>query len=274
MGGGETARDGAPAAFQQPALSVRGFARNYGETVAVADLSFEVGAGEILGLVGPNGAGKTTTLRSIAGVLPMQAGTVEVAGHDIARAEVAAKQALAWVPDEPRPFDVLTVEEHLEFTAALYGLGEWRGRADELIERFELTEKRGVVGAELSRGMRQKLACCCAWLSRPQVLLMDEPLSGLDPRGIRAAKRAIAELAASGTAVVLSSHLLDLIEELAGRLLILDRGRGLFLGSLREARERVTDGAHASLEEVFLSITGEGSAPSASTDGGLDGAGE
>jgi ABC-2 type transport system ATP-binding protein len=269
------ARDGAPSALQRPALRVRGFTRSYGQTLAVDDLSFEVGAGEILGLVGPNGAGKTTTLRSIVGVLPMQQGTVEVAGHDIAGDQVAAKSALAWIPDDPRPFEILTVDEHLEFTAALFRLGDdWRARADELIEVFELSEKRGALGSELSRGMRQKLAFCCAWLSEPEVLLMDEPLSGLDPRGIRSAKRAIADCAASGTAVVLSSHLLELIEELADRILILDRGRGLFIGSLAEARASVTGGEDASLEEVFLSITGEqredgaSAAPGAAADAG------
>ncbi|MAF65908.1 MAG: ABC transporter ATP-binding protein [Planctomycetes bacterium] len=273
MSGGDAAREVASPASVRAALSVRDFARSYGETVAVAGLSFGVGAGEILGLVGPNGAGKTTTLRSIAGVLPMQRGTIEVAGCDIARDEVAAKAALAWIPDEPRPFEILTVDEHLEFTAALFGLVDWRERAGALIERFELTEKRRVVGAELSRGMRQKLAFCCAWLCEPRVLLMDEPLSGLDPRGIRAAKRAIAELAASGTAVVLSSHLLELIEELADRILILDRGRGLFLGSLSEARTSLTGGAHASLEEVFMTITGERGADAGVPDEGTDGEG-
>lgn len=269
------ASHGAPSTLQRPALRVRGFTRSYGQTLAVDDLSFEVGAGEILGLVGPNGAGKTTTLRSIVGVLPMQQGTVEVAGHDIAGDQVAAKSALAWIPDDPRPFEILTVDEHLEFTAGLFRLGDdWRSRADELIEVFELSEKRGALGSELSRGMRQKLAFCCAWLSEPEVLLMDEPLSGLDPRGIRSAKRAIADCAASGTAVVLSSHLLELIEELADRILILDRGRGLFIGSLEEARASVMGGEDASLEEVFLSITGErredgaSAAPGAAADAG------
>ncbi|MED6334902.1 MAG: ABC transporter ATP-binding protein [Planctomycetota bacterium] len=275
MSAEDEACHGAPSALQRPALRVRGFTRSYGQTLAVDDLSFEVGAGEVLGLVGPNGAGKTTTLRSIVGVLPMQQGTVEVAGHDIAGDQVAAKSALAWIPEDPRPFEILTVDEHLEFTASLFGLGDdWRARADELIEVFELSEKRGALGSELSRGMRQKLAFCCAWLSEPEVLLMDEPLSGLDPRGIRSAKSAIADCAASGTAVVLSSHLLELIEELADRILILDRGRGLFVGSLAEARASVRGGEDASLEEVFLSITGErredgaSAAPGAPADAG------
>lgn len=250
-----------PSATPSPAaLRVAGLTRRYGDTLAVADLSFEVRPGEILGLVGPNGAGKTTTLRSIVGVLPLQHGSVEIAGHDLASDEVAAKRALAWVPDDPQPFDTLTVEEHLEVTARLYEVRDWEPRAEELLERFELVEKREALGGELSRGMRQKLAFCCAWLSRPRLVLMDEPLSGLDPRGIRSAREAIAEVASSGAAVVLSSHLLELIEALADRLLIVARGRCEFHGTLEEARALHASDGSSGLEELFMTIT-EGRAP-------------
>lgn len=247
----------------EPALRVEGLTRRYEKFLAVDGLSFAVAPGEILGLVGPNGAGKTTTLRSIAGILPLQAGQVRVAGRDLAREEVAAKQALAWSPDDPQPFDTLTVEEHLEFTARLYGVREWKERGRSLLERFELTEKRKSLGGELSRGMRQKLSLCCAWLVRPRVLLMDEPLSGLDPRGIRSAKNALREIAAEGTAVILSSHLLELIEELAHRILILDRGRRVFLGTLDEARRAANAAEGTRLEDVFIAVTGGGEAAQA-----------
>jgi ABC-2 type transport system ATP-binding protein len=237
------------------ALVVEGLSKNYEGALAVRDLSFEVAAGEILGLVGPNGAGKTTTLRSIAGVLPLQTGRVLIAGEDLARAEVKAKQNLAWIPDDPQPFDSLTVYEHLRFTAALYGVRDWKAHAEQLLERFELVQKRDALGGELSRGMRQKLALCCAWVHKPSVVLMDEPLSGLDPRGIRSAKLAIQELAREGTAVILSSHLLELIEELAHRILILDHGRKVFAGTLAEARTSLRVSEGSSLEEVFLAIT-------------------
>jgi len=240
------------------ALRVRSLAKRYEETVAVEELSFEVRRGEILGLVGPNGAGKTTTLRSIAGVLPLQQGTVEVGGYDLARQEVEAKRRLAWVPDDPQPFDTLTVREHVQFTAQLYGIRGWEEEGDRLLERFELADKRDALGGELSRGMRQKLAFCCAWMSHPEVILMDEPLSGLDPRGIRAAKDAIAQIAAEGTAVILSSHLLELIEELADSLLIIHRGRRVFGGSLDEARALHAEGGDATLERIFMTVTGEG----------------
>tara|TARA_R110002126_G_scaffold27665_12_gene92842 strand:- start:1656 stop:2435 length:780 start_codon:yes stop_codon:yes gene_type:complete len=238
----------------QPALQVRGLFHRYGDHVAVDGLSLDVAPGEVLGLVGPNGAGKTTTLRAIAGVLPIQDGSVHIQGVDLERDEAGAKQLMAWVPDEPKPFDTLTVMEHLEFTAALYGVHDWEPQAEALLARLELTEKRDVLGGELSRGMRQKLAIASAWLSQPSLVLLDEPLSGLDPRGIRNARAAIAELSASGVAVILSSHLLELIEALADRILILDHGRVAFVGTLAEARESRGAG---SLEEIFLAVTGD-----------------
>ena len=236
-------------------LAVEGLGRTYDGTRALSGLSFDVRAGEIVGLVGPNGAGKTTALRSIAGILPIQVGRVAICGHDIVRAEVAAKRELAWVPDDPQPFDALTVEEHLEFTAALYGVSDWRARAQELLAQFELLEKRTALGGELSRGMRQKLACAQAWLPRPRLMLLDEPLSGLDPRGIRSAREAIQALARAGTAVLLSSHQLELIELLAERILILARGRRVFLGTLEEARATLAHAGERSLEEIFLAVT-------------------
>lgn len=245
----------AASAARPPALWVESFSKDYEGARAVTDLSFSVSPGEILGLVGPNGAGKTTTLRSIAGVLPVQHGRVLVCGVDLKESEVRAKRQLAWIPDDPQPFDSLTVVEHLRFTAALYGVTDWQARGDELLARFELAEKRDALGGELSRGMRQKLAFCCAWLHRPGVVLMDEPLSGLDPRGIRSAKEAIRELAREGTAVILSSHLLELIEELAHRLLILDHGRKVFAGTLAEARASLRASEGSSLEEIFLAVT-------------------
>ncbi len=241
-----------------PALVVQKLSKHYEGTAALTDLSFEAHGGEILGLVGPNGAGKTTTLRTVAGVLQIQAGGVTICEYDLVHEEVQAKRRLTWVPDTPEPFDTLTVEEHLEFTAELYGISGWRERAADLLQRFELEEKRRALGGELSRGMRQKLAFACAWLPRPRLMLLDEPLSGLDPRGIRSAREAIRELASEGTAVVLSSHLLELIEALAHRLLILDRGRRVFVGTLEEARTSLAGVAGSSLEEIFFAATGEG----------------
>lgn len=250
----ETNHDPAP----QPVLRVANFSKHYEGALAVDRLSFDISSGEILGLVGPNGAGKTTTLRSVAGILPVKEGNIEIAGFDISHDEVRAKQQLAWVPDDPQPFDALTVFEHLEFTAAVHKVKNWKERAEELLTFFELQEKRDALGGELSRGMRQKLSFCCAWLTKPKLVLLDEPLTGLDPRGIRHAKQSIVDLANGGTAVILSSHLLDLVAELAHRILILHRGKRLFLGTIAEARATAAAGENATLEEIFLAIT-EGS---------------
>jgi ABC-2 type transport system ATP-binding protein len=257
----------APAPERRPALVVDDLSKEYESQRAVDHLSFRVAAGEILGLVGPNGAGKTTTLRSIVGVLPIQSGRVFVCGHDLAGDEVAAKTRLAWIPDDPQPFDTLTVLEHLRFSAALYGIRDWKGRAELLLERFELTEKRDALGGELSRGMRQKLAFCMAWIHDPGLVLMDEPLSGLDPRAIRSAKDEIRRMARTGAAVVLSSHQLELIQELADRILILDRGTKRFEGTLAEARLALALGEDKSLEDIFLTATDPGPATDRSTAG-------
>jgi ABC-2 type transport system ATP-binding protein len=245
----------------QPALEVIGFSKDYEGAAAVQELSFSVAPGEILGLVGANGAGKTTTLRSICGILPIQRGAVRIAGVDLVQSEREAKQNLAWIPDDPQPFETLTVHEHLRFHAALYGVRDWQSHGDRLLERFELAHKRNALGGELSRGMRQKLALACAWLHQPRVVLMDEPLSGLDPRGIRSAKQAIQELAAAGSAVVLSTHLLGLIEELAHRILILDNGRKIFEGTLDQARNSLSVAPGSSLEEIFFAVTQPPAAP-------------
>jgi ABC-2 type transport system ATP-binding protein len=237
-------------------ISVTGFSKNYGETLAVQDLSFDVAAGSILGMLGPNGAGKTTTLRAMAGILQPTTGRISIGGCDMARDPVAAKQQLALVPDDPHLFDSLTVWEHLEFVAAAYRVHDFSADAAALLEQFELAENRHTAARELSRGMRQKAAICCAYLHRPSAILFDEPMTGLDPRGIRTLKDSIRQKAAAGAAVIISSHLLSLIEDLCTDLLILHRGRRLFGGTLEEARARYPDlDGENSLEAIFFKAT-------------------
>ena len=242
------------------------FHKVYGQTVAVERLSFEVLPGQVLGLLGPNGAGKTTTMRAIAGIIPPTRGRLIVAGHDVETEPVAAKRQLAYVPDDPRLFEALTVREHLEFIAAAYRVGAWEGRAEQLLEQFELTDRRNTPAGELSRGMRQKVAICCAYLYEPKAVLLDEPLTGLDPRGIRTMKASVIERASAGAAVVVSSHLLALVEDLCTHLLILHRGHRLFFGPVGEARLAFAEmsGADGSLEDVFFRLT-EGAANTPAT---------
>lgn len=249
-------------------IRVTGFQKIYGKTVAVAGIDFEVGSNEVLGLVGPNGAGKTTTLRALAGIIRPTQGTLQVAGHDVVGDPIRAKQVLAYVPDDPRLFDALTVWEHLEFTASAYRLDSFQPEAAELLRRFQLEEKRDAPAAELSRGMRQKVAVACAYLQRPQAILFDEPLTGLDPLGIRVLKQSIRDRARQGAAVIVSSHLLALVEDLCTKLLVLDRGKTRFFGSVEEARQQLADThENASLEDVFFQITG-GDADDRTPDGG------
>ena len=206
-------------------IEVADFHKTYRDTVAVSGLSFRVGPGDILGLVGPNGAGKTTTLRAVAGIIPPTQGRLIVAGHDVTTDPVAAKRKMAYVPDDPKLFESLTVWEHLEFVAAAYRLGHFEAKAEDLLRQFELVEKRNAPAQELSRGMRQKVAIVCAYLHDPEAILFDEPLTGLDPAGIRTAKETIVKRAGAGAAVVISSHLLALVEDVCTHLLILNRGK-------------------------------------------------
>ena len=185
-----------------PVIEVEGLQKLYGDFPAVQGLSFQVGPGEVLGLVGPNGAGKTTTIRSIAGIIIPSAGTIRIAGHDLAQDPVRAKAALAFIPDEPHLFEYLTVEEHLRFVGRLYGVTDVNQRIPGLLEEMDLTEKRGSLPGELSRGMKQKLAIACGLLHEPQALLLDEPLTGLDPVGIRRMKATIMRRAAAGAAIM------------------------------------------------------------------------
>lgn len=237
-------------------IVVEDYHKNYGPTVAVAGISFHVLPGEILGLLGPNGAGKTTTLRALAGILTPTRGRLLLDGHDILRDPVAAKSTLAYVPDDPQLFDRLTVWEHFRFVASAYRLHDWIDRAIALLTRLELTEKRDAPASDLSRGMRQKLALGCGWLHQPKAVLLDEPFTGPDPRGIRTMKELIREHAASGAAIIVSSHLLTLFEDLITTVLIMHRGRVLRHAPLIQLRnELAAEGRHESLEQMFFRLT-------------------
>ena len=241
-------------------IEVDALERRYGGLVAVESLSFRVAPGEILGLVGPNGAGKTTTLRTLAGIDPPSGGRVAIGGHDVVGAPLAARRACGYVADEPRLFEALSVAEHLDVTASLYGLGDRRAAADALLESFELAGRRDAPVDTLSLSMRQKVAICCAYLVEPTALLFDEPLTGLDPHGIRTITRSIRERAEAGAAVVVSSHLLALVETLCTHVLVLDGGRCRLHAPMADIAGRVDGGpgggsGGGALESAFLEIT-------------------
>ena len=237
-------------------IQVEGFSKIYGETLAVDDLSFEVEAGAILGLVGPNGAGKTTTLRAIGGIFPPTSGTVRIDGHNVVEDPILAKRKLAIIPDTANLFESLTVWEHLEFTAQVHGLQAWQNKAGDLLEELDMTENREKLAGALSHGMKQKVAVSCAFLHEPLVLLLDEPLTGLDPRGIRTLYESLRQRAANGAAIILSSHLLSQIEPLCSRFLILQKGRRVLEGSKEDIRADLPSlREDASLEDIFFEVT-------------------
>ena len=354
-------------------IEIDGLSKRFGTLQAVDGVSLRVGRGEILGLVGPNGAGKTTTLRCVSGIIPPSAGAVRIGGFDLDAQPVEAKRRLAFVPDEPRLFDYLTARDHLRITARLYGVADGAERAERLLDELELGQRKdafpselsrgmkqklmvamallhrpeallldepltgldppamrrmkdrirfdlhaqpveakrrlafvpdeprlfdyltardhlritarlyGVAGgaeraerlldelelgqrkdafpSELSRGMKQKLMVAMALLHRPEALLLDEPLTGLDPPAMRRMKDRIRETAASGVAVILSSHMLHLVEELCPRVAILVGGRKVLDGTLDEIRGARPAGGRGDLEAIFLKTIGEDGAP-------------
>jgi len=208
--------------------------------------------------VGPNGAGKTTTLRCLAGIIPPTRGKIRLCGHDLGHEPIAAKQQLAFFTDEPRLFEYLTVQQHLAFTARIYQVKQYEPAAEQLLEELELAGKRNAVPGELSRGMKQKLAIACGLLHAPRVIYFDEPLTGLDPSGIRRMKDSILKRAREGAAIIISSHLLHLVEEICSHILILKDGRKIIHGTLAEITQKfAAQAGDASLEAVFFRATGD-----------------
>jgi len=239
-----------------PLISIADLSKVYDTFLAVDRLTFEVHAGQVLGLVGPNGAGKTTTLRCITGLIPPTNGKVSLAGFSLATQAIQAKQRLAFFPDEPRLFEHLTVWQHLNFIARLYQVPDFEPRATALLSDLALSDQRESLPRQLSRGMKQKLVLACGLLHRPTCVVFDEPLTGLDPGGIRSMKVVIRQLAAEGAAIVLSSHLLSLLEEVCSHVLILKGGRKIAYGTLDEVRTQFSAAEGASLEDVFFQATG------------------
>lgn len=251
-------RDGSSVGYNEPEMIiVEDLTKVYGSLKAVDRLSFRVEPGEVVGLIGPNGAGKTSTLRCMAGIQAPTTGRILIDGRDIVADAVEAKRRLAFMPDEPQLFDYLTVREHLGLVARLYRVASDERRVAALLEELELGGKERALPGELSRGMKQKLMIACGLLHDPAVLLFDEPLTGLDPIGIRRMKQTIVARARGGASVVVSSHLLHLVEEICARILILDRGQKVADGSLEELAARedlVAEGSD--LEQIFLRATG------------------
>ena len=236
-------------------LEVQGLIKQYKRFVAVDQLNMLVQPGEIVGLLGPNGAGKTTALRCVAGILRPNAGRVLINGHDVVLDQANAKAKLAFVPEVPSLYELLTVEEHLRFIAMCFNrLDLFDQIGMQLLERYSLLEKRRELVATLSKGMRQKLSVACALVHEANVFLFDEPLIGVDPQGAHELKQEIQSQRDRGASILISTHLLDTAERLCDRVVILSRGRKIAEGTLGQLQQ-ASDMQGKSLEEVFLKLT-------------------
>ncbi len=238
-------------------LEVAHLVKEYKSLRAVDGLSFTIQPGEIVGLLGPNGAGKTTALRCIAGILRPTHGEIRINGFDLIKDQGRAKAGLAFVPELPSLYELLTVDEHLRFVAMCFNqLALYEERGDLLLKRYHLLEKKNALVATLSKGMKQKLAIACAFVHEANVLLFDEPIIGIDPAGVAEVKAELHRARDAGCAILVSTHLLDTAERLCDRVLIVSRGRLLAQGTLKELQDQ-SGMAGESLEEVFLKLTTE-----------------
>jgi len=247
------------------AIELRDVTKRFGQKVAVDGLSLQVGRGEIFAFLGPNGAGKTTTIKLVAGLLRPDSGLVRVSGHDTSRDGRLAKAELAYVPDQPFLYDKLTGREFLGFVAEMYRVppGVAKERTDELVRQFDMGDFLDQLTEGYSHGMKQRTVLAAALLHEPQVLLIDEPMVGLDPKTVRLVKNMFVELARSGRSVFMSTHTLEVAEAVADRIGIIHHGRLIAAGTLSELRRRGVE--QASLEEIFLTLTAGHDDPQAET---------
>jgi ABC-2 type transport system ATP-binding protein len=234
--------------------------KSYGTKIAVRDLTLRIAAGELFAFLGPNGAGKTTTIKLLCGLLFPTTGTVRVGGFDIQREGDQARQLISYVPDQPYLYEKLTGREFMQFIADMYGMppDHGRRRMDEVIALFHMDEFVDDLTERYSHGMRQRTVFAAALLHEPRVLIVDEPTVGLDPKSVRLLKTLLRKEADKGTTVFLSSHSLDVVEQLADRIGIVEHGRLISCGTLETLRKQASlDG---SLEDVFLKLTEEAEA--------------
>lgn len=228
-------------------LKVENLTKKYGKNLVVKDVSFEVNDGEIAVLLGPNGAGKSTTIKSILGLLKTK-GEIKVNGYE--NKSIEAKRDLGFIPEMPVLYDWLTIEEHVEFVSKAYGIKDYKEKMEEYFERFDLKDKRKKLGRELSKGMQQKVSVICALITNPKVVLFDEPMIGLDPKAIKEIKAIIKELKNSGCTIVISTHIIDSVDGLWDRALIMDKGEII----VSKLRDEIEEGGE-SLEEIFFRVT-------------------
>lgn len=228
-------------------LEVRNLSKRFDKVQAVDGVSFKVNPGEIAVLLGPNGAGKSTTIKCIAGLLRFE-GQILISNKG--NKEIEAKRVFGYIPETPALYENLTVWEHLEFIARAYGLKDWEDRAKCLLARFDMDDKKDKLGKELSKGMRQKLSICCALLINPRMVMFDEPMIGLDPKAIKELKSVFIELKDAGCAVLISTHIIDSIDEVWDKVLIMNKGKIVLVKTRSELEQ-----SGESLERIFFEVT-------------------
>jgi ABC-2 type transport system ATP-binding protein len=239
------------------AVDAQHLTKFYGAVMGLYDLSFSVGYGEVRGLLGQNGSGKSTLLKSLVGLIHPTSGSVKVLGLDVQKSPMDVRRSIGYVPESPRLYEFLTATEYLDFIADVRGLSyeEKKERINRLIQALNLEGKQGDTISGYSQGMKQKVALMGAILHRPKLLLLDEPLNGLDPKSARVVKELVHNLAQEGVTTVFSTHILEIAEAICDRLTILQNGRVLAEGTAQELREKA--GLTGSgLEDVFLKLTG------------------
>ena len=243
-------------------IKLSNLTKRYGDFTAVDGINLEVPRGELFGFLGPNGAGKTTTLRMIAGILRPSGGKVEIGGVDVAVDPIAAKMKLGFIPDRPFIYEKLTAAEFLRFVAGLYEQegAQVEHRARELLALFDLEEWRDELVESYSHGMRQKLIISSAFVHRPDVIVVDEPMVGLDPKAARILKDLFREYTRRGHTIMMSTHTLEVAESLCDRIGIIQAGHIRACGTMAELRSGAAGGAAGGLEEIFLKLTGENAA--------------
>ncbi len=247
--------DGTGGRGRGPAIVAQGLRKTYGELVAVGQVDLVVQPGEIVGFLGPNGAGKTTTIKMLTGLVKPTGGRALILGHDIQREPVAAKATFGYVPDTPNLYGKLTGWEFLRFMGRLYRVPQAQAerRAGELLRVFELASAASDLVEGYSHGMQQKMALAGALVHDPQVLFLDEPTVGLDPKSARLIKDLLGQLRLKGTAVLFSTHILEIAERMCDRVIIIDKGAIVAAGTMDELR---AGGGQGSLEDIFLDLTG------------------
>jgi ABC-2 type transport system ATP-binding protein len=241
------------------AVELKSVVKRYNEILAVDNVDLNVKPSEIFGLLGPNGSGKSTTMKMLLGLVQPDAGSVNVLGINIQQDAVAVKQQVGYVPESPRLYEFLTGIEYLDFIGDIYGMKteEKKTRINEYLKALELEGREGDMISSYSSGMKQKVALISAFLHRPKLLILDEPLNGLDPRSARIVKDFLQELKAQGVTTLMSTHILEIAQALCDRIAIMYQGRLIALGSMDELRQRASMPS-SGLEDIFLKLTGTG----------------